>query len=303
MTQVAASVIIPTRNRAALLELTLPGLLNQSMPPGSYEVIVADDGSTDSTPQLGDRLTSDVFHYLPLPPNGASIARNHALTIARGSIVVFLDDDAFVGPNFVATHLAAHRGGVRLVVAGGIVQVREVPRQIDESPGLRSYHRHPMPGGNASVALADVLSLGGFDESFRVYGWQDQELAERLLASGVRRRFVWGAPIYHYKAAGYDADLRAQLERELERGRMGARMYRKHRRMTVGITTKLWPPVRMLERAADRVFALGPQAAAILRGEATGADVPAWKAALLRAHVEIGAGRRELAAMATPGAT
>jgi hypothetical protein len=210
--------------------------------------------------------------------------------------VIFMDDDAFVGPNFVREHLALHRDPLALV-AGGIVQVRQIPGPVDESPGWRAYHRHPMPGGNSSVRLENVERAGGYDESFDTFGWQDQELAERLLSLGLSKRFAWRAPIYHYKPASYDMDMRLQLTRELDRGRMGARFYRKHPRALVGITTKMWPPLGALERLATRMFSLDTLATAILRGEREDERMPEWKAALLRAHVEMTAGRRELAAL------
>jgi GT2 family glycosyltransferase len=210
--------------------------------------------------------------------------------------VIFLDDDAFLGPNFVSEHLALHHDDSAMV-AGGIVQVRQIPDRVDESPGWRSYHRHPMPGGNSSVSLANIQRAGGYDESFDTFGWQDQELAERLLSLGLRRRFAWRAPIYHYKPASYDADMRQQLTRELERGRMGARFYRKHPRTLVGITTKMWPPLGALDRLATRMFSLDNLATSILRGEREHERFPEWKAALLRAHVEMAAGQHELDAM------
>jgi hypothetical protein len=55
--------------------------------------------------------------------------------------------------------------------------------------------------------------------------------------------------------------------------------------------------VQLLERAATRLFNLDTESAAILRGDHLGRRIPEWKAALLRAHVEISAGRREIAAM------
>ena len=292
-----ASLVVPTRDRAQLLAISLPRMLSQSLESTRYEVIVVDDGSTDSTPAVVQQLGCKHLRYVH-KPSGGGVARNRnrALEVARGRVVIFLDDDAFVGPSFVIEHLAIHRGE-SAIVAGGIVQVRQIPAHIDESPGWRAYHRHPMPGGNSSVCLAIIRQAGGYDESFDTFGWQDQELAERLMALGVRRRFAWHAPIYHYKPATYDVDMRLQLSRELERGRMGARFYSKHPRTLVGITTKMWPPLSKLDRLATRLFSLDSLATSILRGERKDERFPEWKAALLRAHVEIGAGRRELESM------
>lgn len=290
------SVIIPTHDRAALLALTLPRLLAQVDAPPAWEVLLVDDGSPgDDTARLVAGLSVPHVRLLRQARAGSSAARNRAIAEARGRILLFVDDDAFVGPHFVARHLALHTGAARRLVAGGIVQVRAIPAAIDEGPGLRAYHRHPMPGGNASAPATAVRAAGGYDPWFSTYGWQDQELGERLLQAGLRRTFAWGAPIYHYKPPAYDRDLRMQLARERDRGRMGARFYHKHPRTTIGVATKLSPAIQLLLRAADRAFHMGALQARVESGALDGRRVGSWRAALLRSYVESEAGARELA--------
>ncbi len=293
---VDVSVIIPTHDRAALLALTLPRLLSQELEGATLELLVVDDGSpTDATLALVSSLASPSLRLMRQPHGGSSAARNRAIRVARGRVLLFLDDDAFVGPHFIAGHLALHASPDLRLVAGGIIQVRAIPASIDESPGLRAYHRHPMPGGNASAPAAAVRALGGYDPWFSAYGWQDQELGERLMQSGLRRTFAWRAPIYHYKPPAYDFDLRTQLVRERDRGRMGARFYYKHPRTTIGVATKMGPAVRALIRAADRAFGIEALQTRVETGQVDGAHVPPWRAALLRARVESEAGASELA--------
>jgi GT2 family glycosyltransferase len=290
------SVIIPTYDRAALLASTLPRLLAQELSGQTLEVLVVDDGSpTDDTARLVQALDSPLLRLLRRTRGGSSAARNQAIAEARGRILLFVDDDAFVGPHFVGRHLALHALAAPRVVAGGIIQVRAIPATIDESPGLRAYHRHPMPGGNASAPAGAVRAAGGYDPWFSAYGWQDQELGERLLQAGLRRAFAWGAPIYHYKPPAYDLDLRTQLARERDRGRMGARFYHKHPRTTVGMATKMGPAVQALIRMADRTFRIAALQARVESGDVDGHRVAPWRAALLRARVESQAGARELA--------
>lgn len=291
-----ASIIIPTRNRASVLALSLRSLAAQTIPRAAYEIIVADDASTDATATLLEEgATRDGVRWTRLARrSGAAAARNRAIAMAEGELLIFLDDDAFVASDFIARHLHAHDGRPRALVAGGIIEVRE-PRAPAASPSSwRGYHRHPMPGGNSSVLRAHVLSAGGYDESFDAYGWQDQELAERLLRAGLRRRFVRGAAIHHYKPACIVHDARHELERELERGLSGARFYHKHPGALVGITTKMWPPIRAVERMLGRALGFDERARAILSGAPHERAFVGWRASLMRAHVEIGAGRREL---------
>ncbi len=293
---VRASLVIPTRNRAHILVLTLPHMLRQRVAGVDYEVIIVDDGSTDDTASAVRRSGDGRVIYRQVPQGGASAARNQALAIASGDVIVFLDDDAFVAPDFLARHLSIHERMPAALVAGGIRDVADVPgvNELAQACRLKTYHRHPMPGGNASVRRAHLLAAGGFDESFNAYGWQDQELAERLLRGGLGRRFAWGATILHYRPTAVVLDARHELERELDRGRMGARFYRKHPTTVIGITTKLWSPLRALDRLLSPLLGLENSAQRILAGERVVREFRGPRASLVRAHVEIAAGRREL---------
>jgi glycosyltransferase involved in cell wall biosynthesis len=295
------SVIIPTHNRAAVLGHSLRTVLAQTLEPSRYEVIVIDDGSSDDTEDVVQTLDDPRIIFRAVRHGGASAARNHALGIARGELVVFLDDDAFIAPDFLVQHARCHSRGTRRLVAGAIVEVRELPGPMVPS-GLtwRGYHRHPSPGGNSSARLDDLRRIGGFDERFSSYGWQDQEMGERLLASGVTRRFAWRAPIYHYKDPADVADVRRLLAQELQRGRMGARFYHRHRRFFVGVTTKMWPPLQALDRILAQPLGLETAARRILAGELIPGDVSPRRLALLRAHVEMSAGRDEWAHLTVP---
>ncbi len=100
------SVIIPTRNRRQLLELTLRSVLWQR--DVDFEVIVVDDGCTDDTPQmlrdLRDPRIRTVRHERS---QGVSAARNHGIAEARGEWVAFLDDDDLWAPDKLTQQLDA----------------------------------------------------------------------------------------------------------------------------------------------------------------------------------------------------
>jgi len=100
------SVIIPTYNRAALLDRALESVIQQTY--RDWEIVLVDDGSTDDTPSvvapyarsLGDRLK-----YVRQPNCGASAARNHGIDIARGRFIAFLDSDDAFAPTKLARQL------------------------------------------------------------------------------------------------------------------------------------------------------------------------------------------------------
>ena len=84
------SVIIPTFNRGALLARALESISVQTVPP--REVIVIDDGSTDSSEQVVRRCSVDAC-YFRQPRAGVSAARNAGIRRARGTWLAFLDSD------------------------------------------------------------------------------------------------------------------------------------------------------------------------------------------------------------------
>jgi len=92
------SVLIPTFNSAATIQATLDSVLRQTMPPD--EILVLDDGSTDSTCSL---LNSYKAHITVLQQQnkGVANARNILCALARGSLVAFLDHDDLWHPRYL----------------------------------------------------------------------------------------------------------------------------------------------------------------------------------------------------------
>jgi glycosyltransferase involved in cell wall biosynthesis len=86
------SVIIPTYNRAGTLERAITSVFQQTLAP--KELIVVDDGSTDETPQLLDRLgEAFTFKVIRLQNSGVSAARNKGVEQSTGEWMAFLDSD------------------------------------------------------------------------------------------------------------------------------------------------------------------------------------------------------------------
>lgn len=109
-----ASVIIPYYDRFDHLEQTLQAALTQSLSKNDYEIIVIDDGSSQS---IEKRVPSHVrliqtFHH------GAAAARNGGIAVANGEILIFLDSDMVVGQSFVENHWIFHDQHSQMVGLG-----------------------------------------------------------------------------------------------------------------------------------------------------------------------------------------
>lgn len=290
---VRTSLIIPTRNRAEVLRLSIPRFLAQTVAPSEYELVVVDDASEDDTEALVRGFAAPNLVYFRQPERTAAAgARNRAIAMAGGELLLFVDDDALVRSDFVAQHLATHRRHPHSVVAGPIVECTEPPAEADPAPGWwLGRHSNPFPTGNASVSRAAVLEAGGFDEGFHAYGWEDPEMYRRLIRTGVRRRYNWRAPIWHYKPQSHRRDFFQRLDLEESRGAMGAYYYAKHRTFGVAFETKQHALWRGLDRLVAPALGLDRRIAEARRA-GTEPSSEFWKLLMIN-HAEIDAGRRK----------
>ncbi|MBV8163161.1 MAG: glycosyltransferase [Candidatus Eremiobacteraeota bacterium] len=227
-----ASVVIATHNRASLLRDCLAALGRQNA-EANFEVVVVDNGSVDDTPAVIAAAGERVRGLTVADPNRAK-ARNAGIAAARGSIVIFCDDDTVAPPAFVAEHLRAHENGGPAVVSGPIINVPDSATKL--APDARHYSRAFFCTCNVSVPKQDLLDAGLFDERYDLYGWEDTDLGIRLRERGLRRIFAWSAYLYHIKPADATTlERRRALARE--KGTMAARFVRKAPRWPVRLAT------------------------------------------------------------------
>jgi len=220
------SVVIATKDRKRFLETALASL-EQQVIAEPFEVIVVDNGSSDGTQEVIERFSGliPVRGVREDEPN-RGLARNRGVAVARGEIVVFCDDDVVLPHDWLATHLRAHEesNGEAFAVTGPIINV---PSYDDRPlPTPKNFSRAFFCTCNVSVPRAKLEEVGGFDETFDLYGWEDTELGARLRDAGVQRRFIWRAFLWHIKPPDAET-LDAQLRRAAEKGRMAARYVRK----------------------------------------------------------------------------
>lgn len=97
----AVSVVVPAYNVENYIEQCALSVLNQSYP--CCELIIVDDGSTDSTPQILDKLREKNDHVQVIHKEnaGVSAARNTGIETAKGDYIVFVDGDDYLAPNFI----------------------------------------------------------------------------------------------------------------------------------------------------------------------------------------------------------
>jgi glycosyltransferase involved in cell wall biosynthesis len=107
--ELLVSVVIATYNRQDLLRRLFEQLDAQTLEPARFEAIAVDDGSEYDTRQKLADLKTKYAHRIERQQNaGAAAARQRGVDLARGQIVVFLDDDMQVKPDFLERHLEKH---------------------------------------------------------------------------------------------------------------------------------------------------------------------------------------------------
>lgn len=198
------SVIVPSFNRRESLERVLDGLAAQQAPPGSFEVIVVLDGSSDGSAQRMHERQEEGrvpgLRWVWQPNAGQAAARTRGAQQAQAELLLFIDDDVVPEPNLVQAHLAQHQAGEALAVLGEARLARREPQSLYQMGVWAwwedAYHQRARPGrqpgcrdfcsGNVSLRKQDFFQVGGFDPDFRGYGGEDYELGYRLLKAGVR---------------------------------------------------------------------------------------------------------------------
>jgi GT2 family glycosyltransferase len=161
-----ASLVIPTRNRCAALARTLTSLTVQDT--SDFEVIVADDGSTDDTPAVVRRFDERLdLRYLRKAHRGIASARSSAMRVARGDVIIQTDDDRLATPSFVADHLAGHAGGAPRVLAGqqrALLAEWSATAALPASAVAATLARHPELAAAFLLPSAELISAAALGE-------------------------------------------------------------------------------------------------------------------------------------------
>src|SRR5262249_32415032 len=120
------TVVICTRNRAHFIGPLLEELQRQSFPADRYDVLVVDNGSKDETSEVvsqWETRTSGRVRHFPQPEPGLGRSRKEAAKVARGEILLFLDDDATPRSTWLAEYDGLFQRHPACEIAGGPIQL------------------------------------------------------------------------------------------------------------------------------------------------------------------------------------
>lgn len=230
------SVIITTYNWPAAVKLVLKALAPQM--PQNGEIIIADDGSSkDNQKQITDLLSTlhIPYQYIWQEDRGFQVAkiRNKAIARANGDYCIFLDGDSIPPYYFISKHLSLMQQGCMVagnrillseqytkeIVAGAVKKIDQLHyfswlklffegkinriSPLIRLPGQQWRLKKGMAWKNIKTCnfaawKNDLLAVNGFDECFMGWGYEDSDLAIRLLRNGIKHKTgKFAVPILH----------------------------------------------------------------------------------------------------------
>lgn len=214
------SVCIVTHRRPVELGRLLRALELQMRGRTDREIVVVNDGSGGPEYRAAIANSSDYVRYEVLPVNrGVSFARHHAAETARGTWLVFIDDDCLPPPFWLAWLEAVIDTSPELdLVVGAIKPLPPSPANFFAK--VQVTHRlHPYPErigdqirfvtANLAIRAQAYRALGGFRvRADFPNAAEDTELASRVSRSACARRIEWGWYVHHDVGDGFRVNLR-----------------------------------------------------------------------------------------------
>ncbi|MFQ6000710.1 MAG: glycosyltransferase [Anaerolineae bacterium] len=224
-----ASVIVPAHNATATIGECLEALRRQSLPGADYEIIVVDDGSSDST---RESVAEYGAKLLTQDHQGPAVARNLGAAQAQGEIILFTDADCVPASDWIETLLTAFSDD-QIAGAKGIYRTHQ-KELVARFVQLEYEDKYDLMRKERYIDFIDTYSAAyrkevfnnneGFDPAFPRASGEDVEFSYRLAERGYKMVFVPQAIVYHRHVDS----LWDYLKRKFYVGYWRVLMYRKH---------------------------------------------------------------------------
>ena len=223
------TVVVAAYNEKKTIGRCLDSLLAQTAPRDTYEIVVADDGSTDGTGQVA---AARGVRVVTQPNRGAGAARNLGANNATGEILLFIDADSTADARWIEA-MAAPFADPSIVGASGVKKslqrnlwARYVQIEYDYKYDRIAAHAAIdfVDSSTAGYRRDEFLARGGFDTSLEEA--EDVELSFRLAESGCRLVLIRDAVTYHT----HPMSLGHYLRRKFQYARWRALVYARYPR-------------------------------------------------------------------------
>jgi GT2 family glycosyltransferase len=213
------SIVISSYNRPESLSRCLEAASRQKG-IGEVEIVVVDDGSDGDFKAIERNWKPKLnLKYVKIRHAGRASARNRGVRSAAGERIIFLDDDIMVRPGWLERHRAVDDPLAAVLGPYPLQQDKKHPRVSKAflkvtDPVRFDLIKDPQNAGfpffvtgNLSIDRAVFMRVGGFDERFKHYGWEDIDLGYRFERAGGRLIFDAQAKAVHAHRAMTRRDL------------------------------------------------------------------------------------------------
>lgn len=207
------SVIVPTVNREKQLDSLIESLENQTAEKENFEVIIVNDGSRYSNDIKKRIADSDIsIEYVETSHQGPAAARNIGVSLSKGEILAFTDDDCIVSPNWIISiyHYFQNQNNSNFIAVGGAVEpIKKKGNIINGYLTFIGFLNGPirncgkitnMTTANLSIKRRSFLEVNGFDQNF--YFSEDENLVWKLSKIG-ELDFYRQILVYHNHNIGF----------------------------------------------------------------------------------------------------
>ncbi len=231
MKSFSVSLVISTYNRPDMLRLCLQAVLAQTILPD--EIVIADDGSGPATKQLVDEFAANSpvpFVHVWQPDDGFQLAaiRNKSFAKASGDYIIQTDGDIILHRHFIKDHIRMAKKNTCISGARSLLDAAfsstVIQQQQYRQPSFFSSHLGKrfnafrnfllmqlnyfiqrgskqykyVLGANMAFWKSDLVKVNGYNEAFKGWGKEDNDLAARLCNAGIKLRFIkFGAVVFH----------------------------------------------------------------------------------------------------------
>ena len=185
------SVIINTRNRYDSLGKLLHQLENQTILP--REILVIDQSEHVIQPVSVNTVT---IKQIPCTEIGFVTGRNLGISKAEGSLLLFIDDDCEILPDFIEQHINFLKSEFQISTGPVIEKLNGTLANHPQNKQSIAWH---LPGGNFMISKEMINRIGVFNPEYNKVPYEDLEYYLRLLKEGTLVTCNFRAPVYHKK--------------------------------------------------------------------------------------------------------
>ena len=177
---------------------------------------------------------------------GPALGRNLGVMKSKYEIIIFIDSDLIVLDDFIACHVnkllcSWNKNNKKCFTYGSVINTSNFSNPESERYKLTDISFAYFATGNVAISKELLLSVGLFDNSFSLYGWEDLELGERLKKLGTKLIKCPEAVGFHWHPPFDCGQIESLVSQEKERARMALIFYKKHSNLRVRFMIQLTP--------------------------------------------------------------